>query len=34
MAIPTMLDEHDNNVMALDALNQELFQLQMGEDTV
>ena len=26
-----MLDEHYNNVKALDALNQELFQLQMGE---
>ena len=27
----TILDEHYNNVRALDALNQELFQLQMGE---
>ena len=27
----TILDEHNNNVKALDALNQELFQLQMGE---
>ena len=27
----TMLDEHYNNVKALDALNQELFQMQMGE---
>ena len=26
----TILDEHYNNVKALDALNQELFQLQMG----
>ena len=26
-----ILDEHYNNVKALDALNQELFQLQMGE---
>ena len=26
-----VLDEHYNNVKALDALNQELFQLQMGE---
>ena len=25
----TILDEHFNNVKALDALNQELFQLQM-----
>ena len=25
-----ILDEHYNNVKALDALNQELFQLQMG----
>ena len=25
----TILDEHYNNVKALDALNQELFQLQM-----
>ena len=25
----TILDEHYNNVMALDALNQELFQLHM-----
>ena len=31
----TILDEHYNNVKALDALNQELFQLQMSEkDTV
>ena len=29
--ILTILDEHYNNVKALDALNQELFQLQMGE---
>ena len=27
----TVLDEHYNNVMALDALNQELFQLQMAD---
>ena len=27
----TILDEHCNNVKALDALNQELFQLHMGE---
>ena len=27
----TILDEHYNNVKALDALNQELFQLQMRE---
>ena len=27
----TILDKHYNNVKALDALNQELFQLQMGE---
>ena len=27
----TILDEHYNNVKALDALNQELFQLWMGE---
>ena len=27
----TILDEHYNNVKALDALSQELFQLQMGE---
>ena len=27
----TTLDEHYNNVKALDALNQELFQLQMGK---
>ena len=26
----TILDEHYNNVKALDALNQELFQLQMA----
>ena len=26
-----ILDEHYNNVKALDALKQELFQLQMGE---
>ena len=26
-----ILDEHYNNVKALDAVNQELFQLQMGE---
>ena len=29
--ILAILDEHYNNVKALDALNQELFQLQMGE---
>ena len=29
--ILTILDEHYNNVKALDALNQELIQLQMGE---
>ena len=28
--ILTILDEHCNNVIALNALNQELFQLQMG----
>ena len=27
----TILDEHYNNVKVLDALNQELFQLQMAE---
>ena len=27
----TILHEHYNNVRALDALNKELFQLQMGE---
>ena len=27
----TTLDEHYNNIKALDALNQELFQLHMGE---
>ena len=27
----TILDEHYNNVNALDALNQELFQVQMGK---
>ena len=27
----TILDEHYNNVKALDALNQELFQLWMGD---
>ena len=32
--ILTMLDEHYNNVKALDALNQALFQLQMGEEMV
>ena len=26
-----ILDEHYNNIKALDTLNQELFQLQMGE---
>ena len=31
----TILDEHYNNIKALDALNQELFQLQMaGKETV
>ena len=29
--ILNILDEHYNNVKALDALNQELFQLHMGE---
>ena len=29
--ILTILDEHYNNVKALDALNQELFQLWMGK---
>ena len=29
--ILTIRDEHYNNVKALDALNQELFQLQMGK---
>ena len=28
----TVLDKHYNNVKALDTLNQELFQLQMGEE--
>ena len=27
----TILDEHFNNVKALDALNQELYQLQMAD---
>ena len=27
----TILDEHYNNIKALDALNQELFQLRMGQ---
>ena len=27
----TILDEHYNNMKALDALNQELFQLQMAD---
>ena len=27
----TILDKHYNNIKALDALNQELFQLQMSE---
>ena len=27
----TILDEHYNNVKVLDALNQELFQLQMAD---
>ena len=27
----TILDEHHNNVKVLDALNQELFQLQMAD---
>ena len=27
----TLLDEHYNKVKTLDALNQELFQLQMGD---
>ena len=30
----TILDEHYNNVKALDALNQELFQLNMGEKEI
>ena len=29
--VPTILDKHYNNVRVLDALNQELFQLHMGE---
>ena len=29
--ILTILDEHYNNVKALDALNQDLFQLRMGK---
>ena len=29
--VVTILDEHYNNVKALEALNQELFQLSMGE---
>ena len=32
--IPTILDEHYNNVKALDALNQELFQLHMGDKEI
>ena len=32
--ILAILDEHYNNVKALDALNQELFQLWIGEETV
>ena len=28
----TILDEHYNSVKALDALNQELFQLHMGDN--
>ena len=27
----TILDEHYNNVKALDALNQEIYQLRMGK---
>ena len=27
-----ILDEHYNNIKALDALNQEIFQLQMGKN--
>ena len=30
-AVLTILDEHYNNVKALDALNQEFFQLHMVE---
>ena len=30
----TIQDEHYNNIKALDTLNQELFQLWMGEKTV
>ena len=30
----TVLDEHYSKVMVLDALNQELSQLQMGEEMV
>ena len=30
----TVLDEHYNNVKALDALNQELFLLLMGKETL
>ena len=29
--VPVILDEHYNNINALDALNQELFQLRMGK---
>ena len=29
--VPTILDEHYNSVKALDAFNQEPFQLQIGE---
>ena len=29
-----ILDEHDNNVKALNALNQELFQLQMADKEI
>ena len=30
----TILDEHYNNVKVLDALNQELFQLQMADKEI
>ena len=30
-SVLTILDEHYNNIKALDVLNQELFQLQMAD---
>ena len=32
--ILTILDEHYNNIKALDALNQKLFQLYMGDKEI